>query len=138
MYSYLVRKALILAISLWCVITGTFFLMHMIPGDPFIGDKVIPEEVLRSLYTHYGLDRPLWVQYFHYLKGVLSGNLGPSIVYQGRTVNQFIQEGFPISAQLGLQALFLAIPLGTFLGAWAAIRRSQWQDSLAMVISTLG
>lgn len=112
--------------------------MHLIPGDPFIGDRVIPEEVLRSLYAHYGLDQPIWVQYGKYLKGVLHFDLGPSIVYQGRTVNQFIREGFPISAQLGLQALFFSIPFGILLGTWAAIKRTKWQDSFAMVISTLG
>ncbi len=138
MITYLFRKALILLISLWCVITGTFFLMHLIPGDPFIGDRVIPEEVLRSLYAHYGLDQPIWVQYGKYLKGVFHFDLGPSIVYQGRTVNQFIREGFPISAQLGLQALFFSIPCGILLGTWAAIKRTEWQDSFAMVISTLG
>ncbi len=138
MAAYLFRKALILLISLWCVITGTFLLMHAIPGDPFIGDKVIPEEVLKSLYAYYGLDQPLWVQYMNYLKGIFSGELGPSIVYHGRSVNQFIKEGFPISAQLGLQALFVSIPCGILLGTWAAMKRAQWQDSCSMVISTVG
>jgi ABC-type dipeptide/oligopeptide/nickel transport system permease component len=138
MFAYLCRKAVILIISLWCVVTGTFFLMHIIPGDPFIGDREIPEEVLRSLYAFYGLDQPLWAQYLKYLKGILSGELGPSIVYQGRNVNQFIAEGFPVSAQLGLQALSLAIPSGILLGTWAAMKRNQWQDGAAMVISTLG
>ncbi len=138
MTRFLIRKALILTLSLWCVVTGTFFLMHAIPGDPFIGERAIPEEVLRSLNAYYGLDQPIWVQYGKYLRGLLTGDLGPSIVYQGRTVNQFIREGLPISAQLGLQALCLAIPCGIFLGTWAAIKRSQWQDSFAMIVSTLG
>ncbi len=138
MIQYLLRKAAILLVSLWVVITGTFFLMHAVPGDPFIGDRVIPEEVLKSLYAYFGLDQPLWVQYLKYLKGLLHGELGPSIVYQGRSVNQFIAEGFPISAQLGLQALLIAIPSGILLGTWAAMKRGQWQDSMAMVISTIG
>lgn len=138
MFGYLVKKALILIISLWVVITGTFFLMHAIPGDPFIGDRVIPQEVLDSLYAYYGLDQPLWVQYMKYLKDLFHGELGPSIVYQGRTVNQFISEGFPISARLGLQALFLAIPSGIFLGTIAAMKRGKWQDNFAMAISTIG
>ncbi len=112
--------------------------MHAIPGDPFIGDRVIPQEVLSSLYAHFGLDQPLFVQYFKYLKGLLCGELGPSIVYQGRSVNQFIAEGLPVSAQLGLQALLLAIPSGIFLGTCAAIKRGKWQDNLSMTISTLG
>ena len=138
MFRYLIKKALILVISLWVVITGTFFLMHAIPGDPFIGDRVIPQEVLNSLYAYFGLDQPLWIQYLKYLKGLLHGELGPSIVYQGRSVNQFIAEGLPVSAQLGIQALLVAIPSGILLGTWAAMKRGGWQDNIAMVISTIG
>lgn len=138
MFRYLIKKALILCISLWCVITGTFFLMHAIPGDPFIGDRVIPQEVLNALHTYFGLDQPLWIQYIKYLRGLLQGELGPSIVYQGRSVNQFIAEGLPISAQLGFQALCLAIPSGILLGTWAALKRGKWQDTTAMIISTIG
>ncbi len=138
MFPYLLKKVLILLISLWIVVTGTFFLMHAIPGDPFIGDRVIPKEILDSLYAYYGLDQPLYIQYLKYLKGLFQGELGPSIVYEGRTVNQFIAEGLPVSLRLGLQALFLAIPSGILLGIWAAMRRGKWQDHLAMALSTLG
>lgn len=111
--------------------------MHAVPGDPFIGDKIIPEEVMRSLYAYYGLDDPLWLQYIKYLKGIITFDFGVSIVYHGRPVAQFIREGFPISAMLGMQALFVAIPSGILLGTWAAMRRSRWQDHTAMLISTL-
>ncbi|MDE3045897.1 MAG: ABC transporter permease [Verrucomicrobiota bacterium] len=131
------KKFLLLLFSLWVVVTGTFFLMHAIPGDPFIGDRVIPEEVLQSLYACYGLDQPIPVQYFTYLKGLASGDFGVSIIYHGRPVTQFIAEGFPISALLGLQALLLAVPLGILLGTWAAMKRGLWQDHLAMLLSTL-
>lgn len=138
MIVYFLKKALILVISIWCVITGTFFLMHAIPGDPFIGDRVLPQEVLNSLYAYFDLDKPLWVQYLKYFKGLCAGNLGPSIIYQGRSVGQFIAEGFPVSAQLGCQALLVAIPSGIFLGVVAALRRGAWQDSCTLVISTIG
>ncbi|OGN65212.1 MAG: peptide ABC transporter permease [Chlamydiae bacterium RIFCSPHIGHO2_12_FULL_49_9] len=138
MFGFLFKKALILLISLWCVVTGTFFLMHAIPGDPFIGDHAIPEEIMRSLSAYYGLDQPLWVQYTKYLKGLLGGDLGPSIVYQGRTVNQFIADGLPISARLGFQALCVSIPCGVLLGTWAAMKRARWQDNFAMALSTVG
>lgn len=138
MLLYLLKKGAILLLSLWCVVTGTFFLMHLIPGDPFIGEQNIPKEVLDSLYAHYGLDQPIWIQYIKYFKGLLSGDLGVSIVYQGRSVNQFIREGFPISARLGIQALFVAIPSGILLGTWAALKRGRWQDTTAMVVSTIG
>ena len=111
--------------------------MHAVPGDPFIGDRVIPEEVMKSLYAYYGLDQPLFVQYIKYLKGICSGDLGVSIVYHGRSVNQFIADGLPISALLGFQALCLAIPMGILLGTWAALKRAQWQDNAAMALSTL-
>ncbi len=138
MLFYLLKKGFILCLSLWCVVTGTFFLMHAIPGDPFIGEQNIPQEVLDSLYAYYGLDLPLWKQYIKYLKELASGNLGVSIIYHGRSVNQFIKEGFPISAQLGFQALLVSVPCGILLGTWASLKRGQWQDGVSMVISTLG
>jgi oligopeptide transport system permease protein len=134
---FLAKKFLILLFSLWCAITGTFFLMHAIPGDPFIGDKMIPEEVMRSLFAYYGLDEPLWVQYGKYLKSMAQGDLGLSIVYHGRPVVQFIREGFPISALLGALALCIAIPSGILLGIWAALKRARFQDHLAMFLATV-
>jgi oligopeptide transport system permease protein len=129
---------LILLFSLWCVITGTFLLMHAIPGDPFIGEREIPEEIMKTLYAHYGLDQPLWTQYVKYLTNILRGDLGISMVYHGLSVRQFIKEAFPVSALLGLSALSLAIPIGIFLGTLASLKRNQWQDAAAMVISTIG
>lgn len=138
MIPFLIKKIFILAVSLWCVVTGTFFLMHAIPGDPFIGDRVIPEEIMRSLYAYYGLDQPLWIQYIKYLNSLLHGDLGISMVYQGRSIGHFIKEAFPISAFLGLSALCVAIPSGIFLGTIAAIKRNRWPDTAAMVIATIG
>ena len=138
MIFYLIKKCLILLVSLWCVITGTFFLMHASPGDPFIGEQNIPPELLKTLYAHYGLDQSLWLQYIKYLEELLSGNLGVSIVYSGRSVNQFIRDGLPISLRLGLQALCVCVPCGILLGTWAALKRGKWQDGTAMVISTVG
>jgi len=135
---FLVKKGLILLLSFWCVVTGTFFLMHAIPGDPFLGEQNVPPEVLASLHAYYGLDQPIHHQYFIFIKKLLHGDLGVSIVYQGRTVGQFIREGFPVSAQLGLQALCLAIPCGILLGTVAALKRGRWQDATAMAIATLG
>lgn len=134
----ILKRVAILALSLWCVITGTFILMHCLPGDPFIGEQNIPPEILKSLYSHYGLDDPLLVQYGKYLKAIFRGNLGTSITYPGRAVTKFIRDGFPVSAQLGAQALLFAIPFGIGLGSWAAIRKNKWQDVSAMLLSTLG
>lgn len=103
--------------SLFCVATITFFLMHAIPGDPFIGERALPEEVLAALRSHYGLDRPLLFQYLQFLKSLLTLDLGASITYPNRSVITFILEGLPISAFLGLQALLVALPLGILLGS---------------------
>lgn len=138
MLKHLLKKLVILITSLFIVATGTFFLMHAIPGDPFAEEQAIPEEILKSLYKHFHLDEPLHVQYGNYLKGLLSGDLGPSFKYQGRTGNDIIREGFPISFILGLEAIALALFLGITLGSWAAMKRGRWQDNLTMIWAVLG
>jgi oligopeptide transport system permease protein len=110
--------------------------MHSIPGDPFIGEKEIPEEVLKSLYSYYGLDQPKWIQFCKYVKGIFSLDFGVSIVYQGRSVTLFIREGLPISAYLGIQSLIISIPTGIILGIWASIKQGKWQDHFTMFLST--
>lgn len=137
MIQYLIQRFCILIFSVWGVVTATFFLMHAIPGDPFIGEQLSDLTVLHSLRNYYGLDLPLWVQYGKYLGQLARGDLGVSIIYHGHSVNEFIRSGFPISVRLGLQALVLAVPCGVLLGSWAAMRRAEWQDHGAMVLSTL-
>ncbi len=138
MIRYLAKKAAILLASLFIVSTLTFFLMHAIPGDPFVQDKAIPEEILKALHKHYGLDQPLYVQYAKYMKGLLSWELGPSFKYQGRTVNDIISEGFPVSFILGLEALVIALFGGVALGAIASLKHQRWQDQMTMVIAVIG
>lgn len=138
MSSYLIKKFSLFVISLFLVTTLTFFLMHAIPGDPFTQDKAIPEEILQAMYKHYGLDKPLLHQYIDYITSLLRFDLGPSFKYQGRTVNEMIAEGFPISFCLGLEALVLSIGMGVFLGALAAIKHRRLQDRLIMTFATLG
>src|ERR1700722_11578832 len=116
MIYYLIKKIAILLFSLFIVITLTFVLMHSIPGDPFVQDKAIPEEILKALHKHYGLDQPLIVQYGKYLNGILHLDLGPSFKYQGRQVNEIIAQGFPVSLCLGIEALFLSVCGGIALG----------------------
>ncbi len=135
---YLFKKGSILLFSLFVVATMTFFLMHAIPGDPFTQDRAIPEEILQAMYKHYGLDQPLIVQYGKYLKGLITLDLGPSFKYQGRTVNDIIREGFPVSLALGMEALFFAVISGITLGAIASFKHLRWQDHLTMVVAVLG
>lgn len=112
--------------------------MMSIPGDPFMQDQPIPQEILDNIHRHYGLDQPLYVQYIKYLKGVVTFNLGPSYKYEGRQVEQIIAEGIPSSLLIGIQALCMATFVGITLGAIAAYFRSKWQDHLCMVIAVIG
>ncbi len=138
MITYLAKKIGILLLSLFIVITLTFFLMHAIPGDPFIQDKAIPEEILKAMHQHYGLDQPLWIQFGKYLNGIIHFDLGPSFKYQGRTINEIISQGFPVSLCLGLEALCLAVFGGVSLGSIASLYHNRWQDHLTMVVAVIG
>lgn len=135
---FLTRKLLFLLGSLFSVATLTFFLMHSIPGDPFLQEQAVPEEIMRSLYTHYGLDQPWYVQYYKYIKGLVTWDLGPSFKYEGRTVNDIIREGFPVSLILGSLSLMISLTSGIFLGCVAAIFRGKWQDHFSMVVAVIG
>ena len=138
MTKFLLKKTLILLISLFMVATLTFVLMQAIPGDPFTQEKAIPEEILKAMYRHYGLDQPWYVQYGRYLKGLITWDLGPSFKYQGRTVTEIIKEGFPVSLTLGLEALLFSIFFGIGLGSIAALKHLKWQDHMTMVIAAVG
>ena len=135
---YFISKLVTLIVTIFAVITLTFVLMKAIPGDPFMQEQAIPEEIMASLHAHYGLDKPLYIQYFQYIKGIVTWNLGPSFKYEGRTINDIISEGFPISAILGLFSLILALFWGILWGSIAAFHRSKWQDRTAMIIAVLG
>jgi oligopeptide transport system permease protein len=136
--NYFVRKIGTLIASLFIVATVTFFLMQAVPGDPFTQDKAVPEEILKSMQRYYGLDKPWYVQYGKYLVGLATWNLGPSFKYQGRTVNEIIGEGFPVSLTLGLEALCIALGAGLILGTISALKRGKWHDHLTVVIAVFG
>jgi len=112
--------------------------MHAAPGDPFMQEEAIPEEIMKNMLAHYGLDQPWYIQYWKYIKGLATWNLGPSFKYEGRLVNDIIKEGFPISLILGLEAMCLALSAGIILGATAAVNRSRWQDHIAIIIAVIG
>lgn len=135
---FLRRKLILFILSLWIVATITFFLMHAIPGDPFTQDQALPKEILQAMQSHYGLDKPLFIQYLSYLKGLATLTLGPSLKYLDRGVVEIIKEGFPVSSYLGLEALTLSLTLGLVLGSFSAVFHGKWQDKALMVFSILG
>jgi oligopeptide transport system permease protein len=138
MTRYLSKRLFANLIALWVIISITFFLMKAIPGDPFTQEKALPKEILQSLYEHYKLNDPWYVQYGNYLKSILTWELGPSFKYKSRTVNDIINSGFPISATLGLEAMLLALSFGVSLGTLAALKQNRWQDYTAMIIAVIG
>lgn len=138
MARFLANRTISMLITLFLVITITFFLMHAIPGGPFTREKPLPPAVIEALEAKYKLDQPLWKQYLDYLKGVVTFDLGPSFQRVGVTVNQLIKEGFPASAKIGSGAVLLVIVLGIPLGIISALKQNKWQDQVVMIIATLG
>lgn len=139
MLRYLLKRLGWMLLTLWLIVTLTFILMHSIPGDPFSQDgKKYPEPILKNLRAKYHLDEPLPVQYVLYLKNLLMLDLGPSIKSDTRTVNDVIADGFPVSFQLGLAAVTLALVVGILLGVLAALRHGSWLDNAATAVAVLG
>lgn len=120
-------------VTLWVIATVCFFLLRLLPGNPFATGTVMTQETLDRMMAYYGLDRPLWEQYLTYMGNLLHGDFGYSLTYPGRSVNYVIATTFPISCQLGLQALVLGIPLGTILGIIASKRRGRASDTIINV-----
>ncbi|MEL0154010.1 MAG: ABC transporter, partial [Halieaceae bacterium] len=97
---------------IFVVITATFFLVRSAPGGPFDSEKAVLPEVKRALEAQYKLDLPLHEQYFAYLSDLSNGDLGPSFKYPGRSVNEILGSGLPVTAELGLYALSFALLIG--------------------------
>ena len=138
MARYVLRRIGSALVILWVIISITFVLMHAIPGGPFTSEKKLPPQVKASIEAKYHLDDPLWKQYGDYIGGVVTGDLGPSYKYEGRSVNDIIGESFPVSAQLGLLALCVAVVGGIAAGAISAMRPNGIIDYAITFVSTLG
>ena len=110
------------------VITVTFFLVRAAPGGPFDSEKAVLPEVKKALEAQYRLDVPLSDQYFAYLSDLVEGDLGPSFKYPGRSVNEILASGLPVTAELGLYALCFALLTGVLAGVFAALRPNTRHD----------
>ena len=140
MVKYIIKRLLAGALSLFVLVTLTFFLMHMIPGGPFSPSEQrnVPEKILEQIQDKYGLNDPVPVQYARYLGNLLHGDMGTSFKKQDTTVNELIANGFPVSAQVGALGIVAALAVGIPLGIIAAIRRGKMADGVAMVFATIG
>jgi oligopeptide transport system permease protein len=138
MAKYITRRLIYMVVSLYLIVTATFFLMRLAPGNPFTSEKKLPPEIEAALNEHFGLNDPWYAQYGDYLLRIAQWDFGPSFKYKTRTVNDLISEGFPVSLALGAQAILIALALGLILGIIAALYHNKWQDYGAMIIAVLG
>jgi len=137
MAKYILKRIVISLATLLVLITAVFFLVRLMPGDPFASEKM-PPDVKANLEAYYGLDKPLIVQYFTYMGQLLKGNMGYSMVYSNKTVNDIVASTFPYSADLGIRALCFAVFFGITLGIIAALRRGKPLDYGCILIAIVG
>ena len=138
MIKYFAKRLGMMVVALFMIMLLTFVIMHSIPGGPFTSDRAVSEEVEAALNEKYNLDAPLPEQFFDYLKGVLHGDFGPSYKYTGKTVNDFISNGFPVSGKLGLITIIFVLIAAIPMGILAAVKNGKWQDMLLMTVATVG
>ncbi|MEE1265278.1 MAG: ABC transporter permease [Akkermansia sp.] len=119
--------------------TITFFLVRLLPGNPFLGERKLPEHVMAQLNALYGLDQSALVQYLNYWKGIVcAGDFGPSLVREGVQVADIIAQAFPVSLWLGVLGMGIAIIVGIPAGMMAAYWRNRWPDALFMLLAMAG
>lgn len=139
MIRFIIRRVCLeMPLSLLVIFTITFFIIRLAPGGPFSSEKSVSPQVLEELNRHYGLDKPLYVQYATYLAKVVRGDLGPSFKYPGRSVTGLIAGAFPVSLELGFYALLFALCIGVPAGVLAASRSGTWVDHGLMALSVAG
>lgn len=138
MKRYIIRRVFISLLTLWMLATVSFFLLRSLPGNPFQTETLLSADVQERMMSYYGLDKPLFEQYLQYMGNLLQGDMGYSLKYTNRSVNSIIAESFPISAELGLRALALAVPIGLLLGVIAARKRGKAVDYLCVFVAVIG
>jgi len=138
MAKYIAKRLLISVVTIWLLATVSFFLLRTLPGNPFQTDKILSVEMEEKMMSYYGLDKPIMEQYRTYLSNLMKGDMGYSLKYTNRTVNSIIKSTFPISADLGLRSLALALPIGLFLGVVSAKKRGSIIDYTCVFISVIG
>lgn len=134
---FVFRRVWVSLIMLFLLITISFFMVKLIPGSPFTSEKMQAGNKA-AIYAYYGLDKPVWQQYFVYMGNLLQGNLGTSYKIRAVSVNQIILSAFPYSLDLGLRALGFALTMGLLLGILAAYQRGRAADSFSMVVAIIG
>jgi oligopeptide transport system permease protein len=136
MLKFVIKRTLVSIPTLLAIITLVFFLVHLIPGNPFEGDRALSPEALKSLLTQYRLDIPLWQQYLFYLKDLLQGNFGVSMKYLGQPINGLLfpdnMGGFWVTLRLSIYTIIIVVPVGIICGAYAGLYKNTWFDKLVV------
>lgn len=138
MARYIINKILYTLLSLFVLATATFLLMKVIPGDPFMSEKKTPPAVRQKIMEHYGLDKPVLVQYKDYMFKLAQGDLGISMKQQHQSVSRIISNSFDKSFKLGVVAILFSVFAGVSLGIIAAIYHRKALDSLSMITAVIG
>lgn len=137
-FSLLAKKILSIALTLFLILSASFFLLRSLPGSPFDQDRVLAPEIRAKMEAKYGLNKSLSDQYFSYLKGIIQGKLGPSLKYPNREVEDILADAIPVSLSLGFAALLVSLVVGITAGAIAALKPNSFFALLANSISSLG
>lgn len=138
MIAYIIKRLIAGVITVWFIATATFIAMHSVPGDPLMNDKATTAEIRRNLEHKYGLDKPVTQQYLIFMNNMLHGDFGISFTQQNRKVNDIIRDHFPVSATLGVMAIFIATIGGVLWGALTAVYRNRLPDIVIMFLVILG
>lgn len=136
MIKYIVKRLAMGVVTMFFLITITFWLTRLMPGSPFATDNISPS-VLATLEANYGLDKPIDQQFVIYLQSLLQGNLGVSYTRTGVTVNDLIAQGFPVTLKLGLISFAIALVIGTVIGIWMSTTKSSAVKGWLITGSTL-
>jgi oligopeptide transport system permease protein len=138
MFGYAARRLVVAIPTIFVIITVAFFMMRAAPGNPFDGERPLQPEIRARVLAAYDLDKPVHVQYLHYLGDLARGDLGPSLQYRDKTVLDILREGAPVSATVGFSALVVAILVGSSLGMAAALRQNRVGDYAVMAVALVG
>ena len=138
MIVYTLKRLVAGIITVWFIATATFIAMHSVPGDPLLNDKAATAEIRHNLEHKYGLDKPVYQQYFIFMNNMLHGDFGISFTQQNRKVNDIIRDHFPVSAMLGVLAILIATTGGVLWGALTATFRNRLPDIIIMFLVILG
>jgi len=137
MTRYIIKRIFISVLTMLVLVTAVFFLVRLIPGDPFTNPKMTPE-IRENLYKYYGFDKPLYKQYLQYLGNIAKGDFGYSMKYKNQTVSNIIIKSFPYSADLGIRALVLSVSIGLVFGIISALNRGNKIDLFFVVVAVIG